>query len=77
MTDPLATPLTALLQCRLPVIQTAMGWVAEPSLVAATVEAGGFGFLGAAVMTPDEAATKIGALRRLTSKPFGVNFHMF
>ncbi|GAO53555.1 nitronate monooxygenase family protein [Novosphingobium sp. MD-1] len=77
MTDPLATPLTALLGCRLPVIQTAMGWIAEPALVAATVEAGGFGFLGAAVMTPDEAAAKITVLRGLTAHPFGVNFHMF
>jgi NAD(P)H-dependent flavin oxidoreductase YrpB (nitropropane dioxygenase family) len=77
MTDPLATPLTDMLGCRLPVIQTAMGWIAEPVLVAATVEAGGFGFLGAAVMTPAEAATKIAQVRRLTSRPFGVNFHMF
>jgi NAD(P)H-dependent flavin oxidoreductase YrpB (nitropropane dioxygenase family) len=77
MTDPLATPLTEMLGCRLPVIQTAMGWIAEPVLVAATVEAGGFGFLGAAVMTPGEAAAKIAEVRRLTSRPFGVNFHMF
>ncbi len=77
MTDPLATPLTDMLGCRLPVIQTAMGWIAEPVLVAATVEAGGFGFLGAAVMTPGEAAAKIAEVRRLTSRPFGVNFHMF
>lgn len=77
MTDPLATPLAALLGCRLPVIQTAMGWIAEPALVAATVEAGGFGFLGAAVMTPGEAADKIAVLCGLTAHPFGVNFHMF
>lgn len=77
MTDPLATPLTALLGCRLPVIQTAMGWIAEPVLVAATAEAGGFGFLGAAVMRPAEAQAKIAELRGLTARPFGVNFHMF
>lgn len=77
MSDPLATPLTAMLGCRLPVIQTAMGWVAEPVLVAATAEAGGFGFLGAAVMAPMEAAAKIAEVRRLTAQPFGVNFHMF
>jgi NAD(P)H-dependent flavin oxidoreductase YrpB (nitropropane dioxygenase family) len=75
--DPLSTPLTRALGCRLPVIQTAMGWVAEPMLVAATVEAGGFGFLGAAVMRPEEAAAKIAALRERTRRPFGVNFHMF
>jgi NAD(P)H-dependent flavin oxidoreductase YrpB (nitropropane dioxygenase family) len=75
--DPLSTPLTASLGCRLPVIQTAMGWIAEPVLVAATVEAGGFGFLGAAVMRPEEAASKIAEVRRRTARPFGVNFHMF
>ncbi len=77
MADPLATPLTKLLGCRLPVIQTAMGWIAEPVLVAATANAGGFGFLGAAVMRPDEAEAKIAELRRLTTQRFGVNFHMF
>lgn len=77
MSDPLATVMTAMLGCRLPVIQTAMGWIAEPQLVAATTEAGGFGFLGAAVMTPAEASAKITRLRQLTNKPFGVNFHMF
>lgn len=77
MSDPLATVMTAMLGCRLPVIQTAMGWIAEPQLVAATTEAGGFGFLGAAVMTPAEAGAKIARLRQLTNKPFGVNFHMF
>jgi NAD(P)H-dependent flavin oxidoreductase YrpB (nitropropane dioxygenase family) len=77
MRDPLATPLTTLLGCRLPVIQTAMGWIAEPVLVAATAEAGGFGFLGAAVYRPDEVATRIATLKQLTTKPFGVNFHMF
>ncbi|MES2269967.1 MAG: nitronate monooxygenase [Pseudomonadota bacterium] len=77
MTDPLDTPLTRALGCRLPIIQTAMGWIAEPALVAATVEAGGFGFLGAAVMKPAEVADKIAHLRNLTARPFGVNFHMF
>lgn len=77
MGDPLQTALTEKLGCRLPVVQTAMGWVAEPPLVAASCEAGAFGFLGAAVMTPDEAAAKIAEVRRLTTRPFGVNFHMF
>lgn len=77
MGDPLRTALTDKLGCRLPVVQTAMGWVAEPPLVAASCEAGAFGFLGAAVMTPDEAAAKIAEVRRRTTRPFGVNFHMF
>ena len=77
MSDPLATPLTTLLGCRAPIIQTAMGWIAEPPLVAATAQAGAFGFLGAAVMTPEEAERKIADVRARTEKPFGVNFHMF
>ena len=77
MSDPLATVLTERLGCRVPVIQTAMGWIAEPPLVAASCEAGAFGFLGAAVMTAKEAGEKIAATRKLTSKPFGVNFHSF
>ena len=54
-----------------------MGWVAEPSLVIGSSEAGAFGFLGVAVMTPKEAAEKLAIVRKGTSKPFGVNFHMF
>lgn len=77
MADPLHTVLVDRLGCRYPIIQTAMGWVAEPSLVIGSSEAGAFGFLGAAVMTPDEARTKLLAVRRGTDKPFGVNFHMF
>jgi NAD(P)H-dependent flavin oxidoreductase YrpB (nitropropane dioxygenase family) len=75
--DPLRTLMVERLGCRYPIIQTAMGWVAEPPLVAASCEAGAFGFLGAAVMRPEEAAAKIAEVRRRTSKPFGVNFHMF
>src|SRR5438270_13691766 len=77
MSDPLRTVLVEQLGCRYPIIQTAMGWVAEPPLVAASCEAGAFGFLGAAVMTPAEAEAKVADLRRRTNKPFGVNFHMF
>ncbi|MBZ9648305.1 nitronate monooxygenase [Sphingobium sp. 3R8] len=77
MGDPLHTIMTERLGCRWPIIQTAMGWVAEPSLVIGSTKAGAFGFLGAAVMTPDEARAKLLAVRRGTDRPFGVNFHMF
>jgi NAD(P)H-dependent flavin oxidoreductase YrpB (nitropropane dioxygenase family) len=75
--DPLRTVLVERLGCRYPIIQTAMGWVSEPALVTASIEAGAFGFLAAAVMTPKEAAAKIAAIRAATARPFGVNFHMF
>jgi len=74
---PLSTVLTQRLGCRYPIIQTAMGWVAEPPLVAATCNAGAFGFLGAAVMKPPEARAKIAEVRSKTTAQFGVNFHMF
>lgn len=75
--DPLSTPLTRLLGCRLPIIQTAMGWVSTPPLVIASSRAGAFGFLAAAVMTPLEAEATIAAVRAGTDAPFGVNFHAF
>ncbi|MEN9682706.1 MAG: hypothetical protein RLZZ427_457 [Pseudomonadota bacterium] len=77
MRDPLATALTARLGCRLPVIQTAMGWIATPELVAATSNAGAFGFLAGAVMKPAELGEAIARLKDLTPHGFGVNFHSF
>lgn len=77
MGDPLHTVLTERLGCRWPIIQTAMGWVAEPSLVIGSSNAGAFGFFGAAVMTPPEAREKLLQVRRGTDRPFGVNFHSF
>ncbi len=77
MADPLATILTERLGCRLPVIQTAMGWIATPGLVIASSEAGAFGFLAGAVMQPAELEVAILAVKAGTKQPFGVNFHMF
>jgi len=71
------TPLTELLGCRYPIIQTAMGWVADPGLVAATANAGGFGFLAGAVMTLEEIEQGILDIKAKTDAPFGVNFHMY
>lgn len=71
------TALTQRLGCRLPVIQTAMGWIATPALVAASSNAGAFGFLAGAVMKPAELADAIARLRDLTPHSFGVNFHSF
>uniref|UniRef100_UPI0002559CDC NAD(P)H-dependent flavin oxidoreductase n=1 Tax=Oceanicola sp. S124 TaxID=1042378 RepID=UPI0002559CDC len=77
MSAALKTPLTDLLGCRAPVVQTAMGWVAEPQLVAATTRAGGFGFLAGATIAPGEVEAKIRAVEEACDGPFGVNFHMF
>lgn len=73
----LRTELTDRLGCRYPIVQTAMGWVADPRLVAATTNAGGFGFLAGATIDPGKIEDAILAVRALTDGPFGVNFHMF
>lgn len=73
----LKTSLTELLGCEYPVIQTAMGWVATSQLVSASVNAGAFGFLAAAVMTPEEVESEIKVIKSNTDRPFGVNIHAF
>ncbi len=73
----LDTRLTRLLGCRYPIVQTAMGWVAEPRLVAASSNAGAFGFLAGATIEPGRMEAAILETRALTDRPFGVNFHMY
>jgi NAD(P)H-dependent flavin oxidoreductase YrpB (nitropropane dioxygenase family) len=70
----LTTPLCDLLGVRYPIIQTGMGWVAYPPLVAAVSEAGGLGILAAATMAPPEVERAIQDVRERTASPFGVNF---
>ena len=67
------TALTELVGVRHPVVQTGMGWVAGPRLVAATAEAGGLGILASATMTFDELVAAIDETRGRTDRPFGVN----
>jgi NAD(P)H-dependent flavin oxidoreductase YrpB (nitropropane dioxygenase family) len=69
----LKTPLCDLLGVDYPIVQTGMGWVAGPELVAGTSTAGGFGILGAATMDLDELDGNIKAVKALTTQPFGVN----
>ena len=73
----LETRLTTLLGCRYPIVQTAMGWVADPNLVAGSCNAGGFGFLAGATIPPQEMEPDILRVKELTDQPFGVNFHMY
>ena len=54
-----------------------MGWVAMPELVAASSNAGAFGFLALATAGPREAIQMMDKTLSLTDKPFGINFHMF
>jgi NAD(P)H-dependent flavin oxidoreductase YrpB (nitropropane dioxygenase family) len=72
----LHTPLCDLLGCRYPIVQTGMGWVATPELVAGACNAGAFGFLAAATIPPDQVGAAIERVKSLTDRPFGVNFLM-
>jgi nitronate monooxygenase len=76
LSHPLQTRVTELLGCDYPILQTGMGWVAEPPLVAAACNAGAFGFLAAATIPPGEVEAAIGQIRQQTDRPFGVNFLM-
>ena len=73
----LQTRLTEKLGCKYPIVQTAMGWVADPKLVAGSCNAGAFGFLAGATIPPDEMERDLLKVKELTDKPFGVNFHMY
>jgi NAD(P)H-dependent flavin oxidoreductase YrpB (nitropropane dioxygenase family) len=73
----LETRLTKLLGCDYPIVQTAMGWVADPRMVAGSCNAGGFGFLAGATIAPEEMEKDILRVKALTDRPFGVNFHMY
>lgn len=73
----LKTKLTDLLGCEYPIVQTAMGWVADPKLTAGTCNAGGFGFLAGATIPPEQMERDILKTKELTDKNFGVNFHMY
>lgn len=73
----LSTRLTEKLGCQYPIVQTAMGWIADPKMVAGTCNAGGFGFLAGATIPPEEMERDILRVKELTDKSFGVNFHMY
>ncbi|QBS42662.1 nitronate monooxygenase family protein [Nocardia sp. CS682] len=73
MTGRLRTALTDLVGVEHPIVQTGMGWVAGPSLVAATAEAGGLGILASATMTYPELEAAVAKTKAHTGKPFGVN----
>jgi NAD(P)H-dependent flavin oxidoreductase YrpB (nitropropane dioxygenase family) len=71
---PLQTRFCELVGCRLPIVQTGMGWVSGANLTAATSAAGGFGILAAVTMTPDQLRDAVRGVRARTDAPFGVNF---
>lgn len=76
LSSPLHTEICDRLGIRYPIIQTGMGWVATPKLAAAVSNAGAIGFLAAATIPPPDVEAAILEVKKLTDKPFGVNFLM-
>jgi|SRR5579875_188141 len=69
----LRTRLCELVGVRYPIVQTGMGWVAGPRLVAATANAGALGILASATMTFDQLRAAVAEVKAKTAAPFGVN----
>src|SRR4030095_11602638 len=62
-----------LLDIEYPIVQSGMGAIAGPDLVAEVSRAGGLGILAGLNLAPDELRTMIHRVRELTNRPFGVN----
>jgi len=70
----LATPLTALLGLRVPIVQAPMaGGPSTSELVAAVSGAGGLGSLAFAFTQPEEMRRAAAAVRARTDRPFAIN----
>lgn len=69
----LHTPLCDLLGVEYPILQSGMGNVGGPELVAAVSNAGGLGILAGLHLPADELRRRIEHVRALTDRPFGVN----
>jgi nitronate monooxygenase len=71
--DRLRTSLCDLLGIEYPILQSGMGGVAGPELVAEVSRAGGLGILAGLRLSADQLRTGIRRVRELTDRPFGVN----
>jgi enoyl-[acyl-carrier protein] reductase II len=69
----LHTPICDLFGIQHPIFLAGMGEVAYADVCAAVSEAGGFGTLGMVGASPERIREEMRAVRRLTSKPFGVD----
>jgi nitronate monooxygenase len=72
----LHTSLCDLLGIEHPIVQSGMGGIAGPELVAEVSKAGGLGVIASLYRTPDEVRAAIRRVRELTDRPFGVNQFM-
>ncbi|WP_419961496.1 NAD(P)H-dependent flavin oxidoreductase [Psychrobacillus sp. BM2] len=69
------TRVTELFNIKLPIVQGGLAYLAYSDLCAAVSNAGGLGQVTAmSLKTPEELRGEIHKVRKLTNKPFGVNF---
>ena len=62
-----------MLNIKYPIIQGAMAWISDPSLVSAVSNAGGLGVLATGHLNADGCVKAIQEIRERTDKPFAVN----
>jgi nitronate monooxygenase len=72
----LRTPLCDRLGIEYPIVQSGMGGVAGPELVAEVSRAGALGIIAGLNLTADRVRQAIRAVRAKTDRPFGVNLFM-
>jgi nitronate monooxygenase len=72
----LRTPLCELLGIAHPIVQSGMGGVAGPDLVAEVSRAGGLGIVAGLNLSADHVREAIRRVRAATDRPFGVNLFM-
>lgn len=70
---PIQNRITELLGVEYPIVQAPMGWIARAQLASAVSNAGGLGIIETSSGQLGEIREEIAKMRRLTSKPFGVN----
>ncbi len=69
----LRTPICDLFGIEVPIFLAGMGGVAHAEVCAAVSDAGGYGTLGMAGLSPDHIRDQMREVRRRTDKPFGVD----
>ncbi len=65
--------ITGLLGVEYPILQAPMGWIARSRLASAVSNAGGMGIIETSSGELDAVKREIEEMRKLTTKPFGVN----
>ncbi len=70
---PIHNRVTEMLGVDYPIVQAPMGWIARSALASAVSNSGGMGIIETSSGELDAIREEVRAMRRLTSKPFGVN----